>query len=169
MSTLQELSHRPEEQDRKTRPWALITIAGVAVLTVTGIAWLAFGDEGTSDIDIAAELADTWARGWEESDPELVGSVFTDDAIYSDNVEGFAFPGVWTKEETMQDVRNRGDAIIDTRRVSELTETDDGTFTYVAEFTVDGKGTYSGVVEIELDGNLASRIEWLSLEHVAGS
>jgi hypothetical protein len=47
--------------------------------------------------------------------------------------------------------------------------TDDGTFTWVAEFTVAGKGTYSGVVEIELVGNLASRIEWLSLELIDDS
>ena len=155
MGTLQEVRLRPEERHRNTRPWALIAISVVAVLAIAGIAWLAFGDEGTSDTDVATELADMFARGWEESDPDLVGSVLTDDAIYSDNVVGFFFPGVWTKEETMQDVRARGDAIIDARRVSELTETDDGTFTYVAEFTADGKGTYSGVIEIELDGNLA--------------
>ena len=147
----------------------MIAIALVAVFAIAGIAWFAFGDDGTSDIDVATELADTWGRGWEENDPEAVGSVFTDDAIYSDNVEGFAFPGVWTKEETMQDVRNRGDAITETRRVSELTATDEGNFTWVGEFTAAGKGTYSGIVEIELDGNLASRIEWLSLEHIADS
>lgn len=69
----------------------------------------------------------------------------------------------------MRDVGSRGDAITESRRVSELTVTDDGTFTWVAEFTVAGKGTYSGVVEIELVGNLASRIEWLSLELIDDS
>jgi hypothetical protein len=169
MSTLQEVRRRPDQQDRKTRPWALIVIAVVAVLAIAGIAWLAFGDEGTSDIDVATELADKFARGWAESDPELVGSVLTDDAIVNTEVEGFVVRRVWTREETMQDVRARGDAVIDARRVSELTETDDGTFTYVGETVISGKGTYSSVIEIELDGNLASRIEWLSMELLTDS
>lgn len=146
----------------------MIAIAVVAVLAIAGIAWFAF-DDGRSDIDVATELVDTYARGWTENDPDLVGSVFTDDAIISSEVEGFVVRRVWTKEETMQDVRVRGDAVIEARRVSDLTETVDGTFTYVGEFTADGKGTYSGVIEIELDGNLLSRLEWLSLEHLTDS
>jgi hypothetical protein len=169
MNTLQEVDHQAEAQEQRTRRWALIAIAVVAVLAIAGVAWIVVSDNGTSDIDVATELVDTWARGWVENDPDVVGSVFTDDAIYSDNVPGFHFPGVWTKEEHMRDVQNRGDAIRDTRRVSELTETDDGTFTFVMEFTVNTGVRHSGLVEIELDGDLASRIEWLNLERLAGS
>jgi hypothetical protein len=168
MSTLQQVSHRPEQRDHKTRPWALIAIAVGVVLAIAGIAWFAFND-GRSDIDVATELADTYAQGWTENDPDLVGSVFTDDAIISSEVEGFVVRRVWTKEETMQDVRVRGDAVIEARRVSELTETDDGTF-HVRRGVHGGReGTYSGVIEIELDGNLLSRLEWLSLEHLTDS
>jgi hypothetical protein len=169
MSTLQEVSHRPQEQDQKRRPWALIAIAVVAVLAIAGIAWIAFGDDGTSDIDVATELADTFTQGWQDSDPDMVGSVLTDDAIFNTDVPGSHNRRVSTKEETMQAVRDRGDDVAEARRVSELTETGDGIFTYVAEFTTDLGVTYSVVNEIELDGNLASRIEWLSVEHIADS
>ena len=169
MSTLQEVSHRPDDQDQKTRPWVLIAIAVVAVLAIAAIGWFAFNDDGTSDIEVATELADTFAQGWVDNDPELVGSVLTDDAIYSTEEGNWVAGRARTKEETMQDVRNRGDAVLDIRRVSELTPTDHGTFTWAVEITFDGKGTYAGVFEIELDGNLASRIESLSLNRTADS
>ncbi len=164
MSTHQEISYRTEEQVHTTRPWVWIAIAVVAVLAIAGIAWIAVGDDGTSDIDIATELANTWGRGWEENDPEAVGSVFTDDGIHI-GVNGV----VQTKEEHMQDVRTRGQLITKTEPVTDLTATDDGTFTYVADFTAYGTTKYSGVVEIELDGDLATRIEWLSQEQVTDS
>jgi hypothetical protein len=139
------------------------------VLAIAGIAWIAFGDDGTSDIDVATELADTFAQGWEDSDPDMVGSVLTDDAIYSNDVPGFHNRQVLTREETMQAVRVSGDDVAEARRVSDLTETGDGVFTYVAEFTDSLGRTYSGVIEIELDGKLASRIEWLNVEFISGS
>lgn len=71
----------------------MIAIAVVAVLAIAGIAWFAVGGAGTGDIDVATELVDRWSRGWVESDPDVVGSFFTDDAIYGDYVEVFAFSG----------------------------------------------------------------------------
>lgn len=164
MSTLHETTHRPEEQHQKTRPWVWIAVAAVAVLAIAGFAWFAVADDGTSDIDTATELATTWGRGWEENDAEMVGSVFTDDGIYID-LDGVE----WTKEETMQDVGYRGHVITETEPVTDMTETDDGTFTWVADFTAYGTTEYTGIVEIELDGDLASRIEWLTVEEVADS
>jgi len=163
MSTLQETSHRPEEQGHKTRPWMWIAIAVVAVLAIAGIAWIVVSD-GTSDIDTATELANTWAQGWEENDPEAVGSVLTDDGIYINFGEV-----VRNKEETMQDVRNRGARVTEADPVTDLTETDDGTFTYVAEYTVDGTDRFSAIIEIELDGDFVSRLEWLSMEEITDS
>ena len=163
MSTHQEINHQTEQQDHKTRPWAWIAIAVVAVLAIAGIAWIAV-DDGTSDIDIATELANTWGQGWEDNDPEAVGSVLTDDGIQI-GVDGV----VQTKEEVMQDVRTRGPLITETEPVTDVTATDDGTFTYVADYTAFGTTRYSSVIEIELDGNLASRIEFLSQEIVTGS
>jgi len=75
---------------------------------------------------------------------------------------------VLTKEETMQDVSDSAPFITITEPVTEVTATDDGTFTYVADFATNF-GKYSGVVEMELDGDLASRIEWLSLELITDS
>ena len=124
-------------------------------------------DETTDRAAIATELADTWGRGWDENDAEAVGSVFTDDAVYIDEVEGFSNPRTWTRAETMADVERRGTFITEVRRVGELTSTDRGTFTWVSEFTTSYDGLrHSGVVEIELEGDLASRIEWLSLETI---
>ncbi|MFW2336382.1 hypothetical protein [Ilumatobacter sp.] len=164
MSTHREIGHRTEEQDHTTTPWVWIAIAVVAVLAIAGIAWIAVGDDGTSDIDIATELANTWGQGWEENDPDMVGSVFTDDGIHID-LDG----KVWTKEQHMQDVRYRGQYITKTEPVTDVTATDDGTFTYVADFTAYGTTDFTSVIEIELDGDLATRIEWLSQEQVTGS
>ena len=146
------------------RLWIIALVLALAIFGATSCG----SEDETTDLGaIATELADTWARGWDERDAEAVGSVFAVDAVYIDDIEGFGNPRTWTREETMADVESRGGFITEVRRVGELTPTDHGTFTWVAEFTTAYDGLrHSGVVEIELDGDLASRIEWLSLETI---
>ncbi len=155
---------RPPLARHHRRRWIVVLAVALAVF---GAASCGSEDETTDRAAIATELADTWARGWEENDAEAVGSVFTADAVYSDDVEGFGDPRTWTREETMADVESRGAFITEVRRVGELSPTDHGTFTWEQEFTTTYDGLrHSGVMEIELDGDLASRIEWLSLETI---
>lgn len=160
-------THAPEAPEReaatgrKRRTWL---IALVAVLVIAAIAlgtWAIIAANQTDDQAVATELADTWLRGWDENDAEAVRSVFTDDAVYSD--VGFVGGGTKTVEQTVADVGVRGYMVTNVSRIGELTPTDHGTFTFVAEFDSGGE-RYSGEVEIELDGDLASRMEWLSLE-----
>jgi hypothetical protein len=144
--------------------WLIVAV----VLLVLGIAvgvWAANGTSEPDDLAVATELADTWCRGWDENDAEAVRSVFKDDAVYIDDVPGFTYGRTWTVEETVQDVESRGQWITNVSRVGDLTPTDQGTFIYVAEFDWEGN-RYSGPIEIELDGDLASRIEWLSLDEI---
>ena len=147
--------------DRPRRRWPIVS---VAILVVAGIAvgiWAINQTDATDDQAVATELADTWLRGWEENDAEVVRSVFTDNAIYSD--VGFSGGRTKTVEETVGEVETRGPGLTNVSRIGELTPIDPGTFTFVVEF--DGHGErYSGEVEIELHDDLASRIEWLTLD-----
>jgi len=140
-------------------------VALVVTLTTFGAASCGDGDKTTDRAAIATELVETFNRGWNENNAEAVGSVFTADGTYINDVPGMAGGGTWTRDETMADVERRGHLITEAHRVGELTPTDHGTFTWVEEFTTSGDGQlYSGVLAIQLDGDLASRIEWLSLE-----
>jgi hypothetical protein len=165
METLTPEAPRQTTPGRFRRQWLIIV---VVILVLAGIAvgtWAiieANQTDDTDDLAVATELADTWCRGWDENDAEAVRSVFTDDALYSD--VGFAGGGTKTVEETVRDVGIRGSVITNVSRIGELTPTDQGTFTFDAEFDAHGH-RYSGEVEIELDGDLASRIEWLNLAH----
>ncbi len=50
----------------------------MSVVTIgVGASGCGGGDEGGL-IGRATELADTWGRGWSESDPDAVASVFTE-------------------------------------------------------------------------------------------
>lgn len=145
----------------RSRRQALIIVVVILVLTGTAVGiWAIIEANQTDNMSIATELVDTWLRGWDENDAEAVRSVFTDDAVYSD--VGFTGGGTKTVEQTVADVGFRGYMISNVSRIGELMPTDHGTFTFVTELDAHGQ-RYSGEVEIELDGNLASRIEWLSL------
>jgi len=163
METLTPEAPRQTTPGRSRRRWLIIM---VVILVLAGIAvgtWAIIEANQTDDLAVTTELADTWCRGWDENDAEAVRSVFTDDAVYIDDVPGFTYGRTWTVEETVADVGSRGQWITNVSRVGDLTPTDHGTFIYVAEFDWEGN-RYSGPIEIELDGDLASRIEWLSLE-----
>ena len=68
----------PPTFSRVRRPprwlWAVMVAALVGLLAVS------CGD-GDQAPDSAADLADTWVRAWNEDDPELMGSVFTEEGI----------------------------------------------------------------------------------------
>jgi hypothetical protein len=136
------------------------------VLPLMTLGMLSCGGDDADPQAAATDLADTWARGWNENDPELVGAVFTEDATYSDDV-GFFEGRLRTKQEHVADVRERGALITETQRATELTSTDDDTFRFDMEFTAHGD-RYWGTIEIEVEGDLISRFEWMALE-VIGS
>lgn len=154
-------SSRTAGAGRRISWWGIVMLAALAAVVAPSC-----GD-GNDAVDTATGLADTWIQAWNETDPELMGSVFTADGVYDDGVV-FEEPGrTFTRDETIEMVETVGSTVMDVRRVGELTETDDETFTFVCEFTVVGSPR-SATVEIELEGDLASRIEFLSSEVVEG-
>ena len=117
------------------------------------------GDDGGGDDDRlarATELAEAWMQGWSLDDPSAVVSVFTEDGRYvtilgdeqkgREEIGGYAAGHVW--------------AINDVVRVGDLSETDDGTFVWVAEAVVSGV-PHRGTLSMELDGDLISNLFWL--------
>jgi hypothetical protein len=115
------------------------------------------GDEGDSDTDrltTATELADSWIEGWDTSDPEMVASVFTDDGKYT-SFNGNTYEG----EENAQHVRDGGGWVTNLVSVGELTETSEGTFTWVNDGDL-GSVRHRGTLEMELDSDLVSRLWW---------
>jgi hypothetical protein len=165
METLTPEAPRQTTPGRSRRQWLIIVVVIVVLAGIAVGIWAiieANQADDTGDLAVATELADTWMRGWDENDAEAVRSVFTEDAVYFDDV-GFAGGRTWTVEETVADVGFRGSVITNVSRIGELTPTDHGTFIFVAEFDAQPR-RYSGSIEIELEGDLASRIEWLNLE-----
>ena len=115
----------------------------------------ACGDDDAGErLTVATELADTWGQGWDDNDPEAVASVFTEDGQYL-SFDGNTYEG----DEIAEHVRIMGGAVTDLVRTEDLTETPEGTFTWVVEtdlFDV----RYRGTPEMELDGDLISRLSW---------
>ncbi len=139
-------------------------VAMLAALVAVAAASCGGGDDG---VDTATDLADTWVQAWNDNDGELMGSVFTAGGVYDDEVVFDEPDRTFTRDETVEMVESVGSMVTNVRRVDELAETDDDTFTFDCEFTVLGSPR-TATVEIELDGDLASRIEFLSSDVVEG-
>ena len=139
----------------------------VVVLAVFVAASCGSGDDETEQLATATDLADTWVRAWNEHDPELMGSVFSDDSVYDDSAV-FDEPSgsnTYTRDEAMQLVTTgTGQMVTDVRRVGDLTPNEDGTFSFGIEWEFPGDEQRSGVIAMELEGDLASRIEVVSSE-----
>ncbi|MDH3682818.1 MAG: hypothetical protein OEV40_23030 [Acidimicrobiia bacterium] len=125
------------------------------------------GDDETKRAAVATDLADTWVRAWNEHDPELVGSVFSDaDAAYDDSVvyEEPIGSSTYTRDEAMGLIPGRGLSVTNLRRVGDLTANGDGTVGFVIEWEFADGERRSAEVAMELEGDLASRIKLLSTE-----
>ena len=108
-------------------------------------------------IAAAGAVVDGWNQGWNDSDPDVVVSVFTDDAIH------ITWDGATqTMDGLRYDVSGRGFYITNAVRVGECTPVGDNTYTCEGEFDAHGY-TYATAVEIELEGDLAVRLEFLGL------
>jgi hypothetical protein len=103
----------------------------------------------------ATELADTWGRGWNDSDPDTVASVFTEDGEYA-SFMGFTDVG---REEIADHVVRLGSSVQNLARVGDVSETEDGTFTWTVEALLAGN-LERGVLEMELEGDLVARLWW---------
>ena len=136
---------------------AIVTVA-VLLGVVLGLA--SCGDDDVGDADTqamtASELVDTFLRGWNENDPDVVPSVFTEDGRYV----SFAGSSLQGREQISDYLRDRSRFIEDAARVGEASEGDDGTFVMVVELDVAGEPR-RGTAAVELDGDLASRIFWV--------
>ena len=119
-------------------------------------------DDSADPLATATELADTWLQGWSETDPELVASVFTEDGVYA--YAGRTYEG---RDEIADFVEEAGSEIEDGVRVGEMSETDDGTYVWVAEWDAHGE-RYSGTLALELEADLASRIVWVEGPAIVG-
>jgi hypothetical protein len=144
-------------------PLVAATVAVVVILAGVGIAFATGAFESESDtaadrLDVATELVDTWNQGWEDEDPELVVSVFTDDGVYIVREVGLAVDTV-TKDDMVSYVLTNP-RVHNADRIGELTQSGDGTYTWVEEFDA-LTARFGGELEIELEGDLAKRIEWL--------
>lgn len=106
---------------------------------------------------MATDLVDTWGQGWEDGNPELVVSVFTDDGIYTD--PDYGGDAAMTMENTENIVASRG-PVTSVDRIGDLSPSGDNTYTWVQEFDHSAR-RYRGDMEIELEGDLAKRITWL--------
>jgi len=134
----------------------VVILAGVGIAFATGV-FESESDTAAARLAVATELVDTFNQGWEDEDPELVVSVFTDDGVYID------FDGSARNTVTRDDMESHvltNPRVTNIDRIGELTQSGDGTYTWVEEFDVIGN-RYGGELEIELEGDLAKRIEWL--------
>lgn len=97
--------------------------------------------------------------------PEAVTSVFADGGVFFDVYDPEI---VVTQAEMLSYAATYDEAIDNFERMSDLTMTDAGTYTWVSEWdhrsVTQGWVRERGVIEIELDGDQASRIEVLEFE-----
>jgi hypothetical protein len=149
----------PPPQRSRRGPLLAAAVAAVVILAGVGIAYASGVFDSDADVAagrlaVATELADTWNQGWEDYDPEMVASVFTDDGVYIE-----ADGTTWTAKNVKYFVL--GNVFLsNVIRVGELTPSGDNTYTWVGEFDVDSTGDrYRANWEIELDGDLAARIQ----------
>lgn len=139
-------------------PLMAAAVAVVIILAGVGIAFAAGAFDSESDtaadrLAVATELVDTWGQGWDDRDPGLVVSVFTDDGVYIDG--DLAIP-----MENMEFYMLSSGRPTNNDRVGDLAPSGDNTYTWVQEFDYSAS-RYGGDMEIELEGHLAKRIEWL--------
>lgn len=137
---------------------AVVILAGVAIAYASG-AFDSDADVAAERLAVATELVDTWNQGWENYDPDVVTSVFTDDGIY------IADAGDDDGTVTMANMKYYvwgNPRLSNVVQVGELTVSANDTYTWVGEFDVDSTGDrYRGNWEIELEGDLAARVEVL--------
>ncbi len=154
----------PNPSPRSRRgPLMAAAVAVVVILAGVGIAFATGAFDSQPDpaarLAVATELVDTWNQGWENYDPQMFMSVFTDDGVYIED-DGTT----WTMSN-MKDLVYGTVFLSNVDRVSELTLSGDDTYTWVGEFVVTSNGNrFSGTWEIELEGDLAKRIELDALE-----
>ena len=149
----------PKETAAEPRsPW-LVVLIGVLIVVMIGLAaWAIIEWTQTDDLTTATERFDEWITGWNESDPDAITAVFTEDAVFSspaDSANG--------KDEIYDHAVEHQDRVANAVRIGEGTETSEGVFVFGCEFDSVG-GTWAGEVETELDGGLFSRLEWLRME-----
>ena len=134
--------------------WLIATV--IAFLSLVSTVPSCGDDDDSADpLTTATELADAWIQGWSESDPDGVASVFTEDGVYV-----YEFQTYQGRDEIAGFVEERGSDIENGLRVGDVSETDDGTYVWVAEWDAHGE-RYTGTLATELDGDLASRIVWV--------
>ncbi|MDH3294362.1 MAG: hypothetical protein OER95_08590 [Acidimicrobiia bacterium] len=68
---------------RLSRP-ALAGAALLAAIALGAGGMAGCGDTDQDPLTVATELADGWAEGWNNDDPEAVTSVFADDGFFID-------------------------------------------------------------------------------------
>ena len=136
---------------------SLVTaVVVVAVALGVGLGVTACGGSDEDDpLARATELADTWLRGWNDGDPDTVASVFTENGQYT-SFAGFTDVG---RAEIARHVPQLRSSLGNLVRVGDVSETDDGTFTWTVDFSLGG-GQVRGMPEMELEGDLISRLWW---------
>ena len=149
----------PKETAAPSRsPWLIVLIVILIVVALGLAAWAIIEWTQTDDLTTATERFDEWITGWNESDPDAITAVFTEDGVYADpndTANG--------KDEIYDHAVEHQDGVANAVRVGEGTEPREGVFLFVCEFDSVG-GTWGGEIETELDGDLFSRLEWLYVE-----
>jgi hypothetical protein len=134
--------------------WRSVLLAAILPFAL-GLGACGDGEDSDTDrLSTATELADTWGTAWDTNNPEMIASVFTDDGQYV-SFDGNTYEG----DEIADHVLVMGDAVTNLVRTAELTETAEGTFTWVVEADL-GEVRHRGTPEMELDGNLMYRLTW---------
>jgi len=78
--------------------------------------------------NLATELADTWVRGFDEDDPDLVMSIFAGNGVFVDE-DDQTFVG----EEVRGEVVRIAASTTNVERIDGLEMVEDGVYTWVAE------------------------------------
>lgn len=146
---------RPASGEARHGRTLMTALIVVVVVALVGLGTWAVMGTGTDRAAIAGDLADGFLAGASAKDGEAVAALFAEDGILHmtnwRETQGHA--------QIAADVNLWSPQTDNWKRVGDIVENEDGTFTFSAQGEWQGN-PYAGEGKIELDGDLIARLTW---------
>ena len=131
----------------------LVVVVGLLAIAVFAAATMTLGPgSGSDSLAAAHEVADAWIAGWNENDPVLLASVFTEDGLIHFNdlvVEGPDDIEVWAF--------NMVPMVSNVERLSQGSRLESGDYLFSIRYQV-FEETWTTDLRIRLNGDLAVEV-----------